>query len=152
MTDESFRVAELIFEGTTCSHVLAKLALEAQRQSSPELMRAMAGLNQGLGHAYVCGALTGGCCVIGLYAGRGSDDRSEHPDFAEMLDDYVKWFEATTAEYGGHDCLNIIHGDKHVQERRCPGLIVDAWMKIKEILEKHHIEVDAPPPVDWELA
>ncbi len=39
MSDESFRIAELLLEGYTCSHILVKLALEAQGRDNPELVR-----------------------------------------------------------------------------------------------------------------
>ena len=44
MADDSFRIAELLLEGFTCGHILAKLALEAQGRDNPDLVRAMSGL------------------------------------------------------------------------------------------------------------
>jgi hypothetical protein len=44
MADESFRIAELMLEGDTCGHILAKLALEAVGRDNPDLVRAMSAL------------------------------------------------------------------------------------------------------------
>ena len=58
MDDESFRIAELLLQGYTCGHVLAKLALEAQGRDDPDLVRAMSGLALGMGRGLNCGSLT----------------------------------------------------------------------------------------------
>ncbi len=60
MADESFRIAELMLEGDTCGHILAKLALEAVGRDNPDLVRAMSGLAVGMGRGFNCGCLTGG--------------------------------------------------------------------------------------------
>ena len=39
-------------------------------------MRAMSGLVSGCGTGKLCGALTGGCCVLGMYAGVNSNEHT----------------------------------------------------------------------------
>ena len=41
MSEESFRVAELLLDDFKCSHILMRLALEAQGRDDPDLIRAM---------------------------------------------------------------------------------------------------------------
>ena len=65
MSEESFRVAELLLDDFKCSHILMRLALEAQGRDDPDLIRAMSGLALGMGQGFNCGALSAGCCVIG---------------------------------------------------------------------------------------
>jgi hypothetical protein len=146
MNDESFRVAELLLEGFTCGHVLMKLALESQGRDNPDLVRAMSGLAMGMGQGLNCGALSGGCCVLGLYAGRGTEDQQVHPFFDVMLEEFSGWFESeATAKYGGVNCADIINFDPALKHQRCPALILEVWAKAKEILAKHEVDVNEPP-------
>ena len=92
MDDESFRIAELLLQGYTCGHVLAKLALEAQGRDDPDLVRAMSGLALGMGRGLNCGALSGGCCILGLYGGRANDDEQVHPRYDLMIEQFSAWF------------------------------------------------------------
>ena len=79
MSDDSFRIAELLLQGDTCSHILPKLALEALGRDNPDLVRALSALAVGMGRGLVCGSLTGGCCVLGLYGGRADESETVHP-------------------------------------------------------------------------
>lgn len=147
MAEESFRIAELLLEGFKCSHILMRLALEAQGRENPDLVRAMSGLALGMGQGFNCGALSAGCCVIGYYAGRGGEDEREHPDFAAMLDDFTGWFNAAmTDRYGGINCADIMKFDEKLKQARCPALIAATWEKITETLAARGIDVADPAP------
>ena len=66
------RMLELSGQGFYCAQILLILALEAEGKENPDLVRAMSGLNGGLGFSgNVCGALTGGCCLLGYFCGKG---------------------------------------------------------------------------------
>jgi len=147
MNDDSFRVAELLLDDFKCSHILMRLALEAQGRDDSDLVRAMSGLVLGMGQGFNCGALSAGCCVIGYYAGRGADGEREHPELGAMLDDFAGWFTAAaTGQYGGIDCSTIMKFDEALKRERCPALIVATWEKIKETLADHGVDIAAPPP------
>jgi hypothetical protein len=151
MADESFRIAELLLEGYTCAQILVKLALEAQGRDNPELARAMAGLALGMGQGFNCGSLTGGCCVLGLYGGRTGEKQPEHPRFDVMVEEFSGWFEAEmTAKYGGINCEKIMGFDATLKHQRCPEIILDCWLKAREILEKHRVDLAQPAPATWE--
>ena len=107
------RIMELGLQGFECSQILMILALEADGCENPDLVRAMSGLTGGLGHCRKeCGALTGGCCVLGYYAGRGSAEEIEHNDFYRIVQDYVNWFqEEFSSGTNGTDCLSILGED-----------------------------------------
>lgn len=146
MTEESFRVAELLLDDFKCSHILMRLALEAQGRDDPDLVRAMSGLTLGLGQGFNCGALSAGCCVIGTYAGRGGDGEREHPELGAMLDDFAGWFNAAaTGQYGGINCSDIMKFDEALKRERCPALIIASWGKIKETLADHGVDITATP-------
>ena len=151
MADESFRIAELLLGGDTCGHVLAKLALESVGRDNPDLVRAMSGLAVGMGRGLNCGCLTGGCCVLGFYGGRADDSESVHPRFDVMIEEFSGWFETTMTEtYGGIDCKDVINFDPARMQERCPGLILESWRKIREILEKNRVDPEGPAPAKWE--
>lgn len=153
MSDDDFRIAELLLDGFTCSHILMRLALEAQGRDDPDLVRTMSGLSLGMGQGLACGALSAGCCVIGYYAGRGGDGESPHPELPAMLDDYAGWFVAkATHDYGGVDCAKIMGFDEAVKRERCPALIAASWRKLQETLADHGVDMSAPAPATGEDA
>jgi len=146
MSEESFRVAELLLDDFKCSHILMRLALEAQGRDDPDLIRAMSGLALGMGQGFNCGALSAGCSVIGYYAGRGGDGETEHPELGAMLDDFAGWFTAAaTGQYGGINCSDIMKFDEALKRERCPALIIATWAKIKETLADHGVDIALPP-------
>ncbi len=151
MSDDSFRIAELLLDGYTCSHVLVKLALEAQGRDNPDIVRAMSGLALGMGQGFNCGSLTGGCCVLGLYGGKAGENQLGHPRFDIMLEEFSGWFESEmTARYGGIDCEKIIHFDPALKQERCPGIVLECWEKANEILAKHGVDLAQPAQDNWE--
>ncbi len=143
--DTTFRIAEMLLSGLKCSHVLMKLALEAQGRDDPDLVRVMSGLALGMGQGFNCGALSGGCCVLGLYAGRADERETDDPRFAPVLDAFSGWFHtAMTQRYGGIDCADIMKFDPSLKSERCPALIVEVWDKLREVLAEHDIDPALP--------
>lgn len=143
MNEDDFRVAELALKGYKCSHILVQIGLDALGKDNPELLRAMSGLATGMGSGMSCGALTGGCCLIALYAGTDGEGRDEHPRLPLMLEEYTQWFrEEFGRTYGGIDCANIMQDDPQLKNQRCPTLILAAVKKAREILEANGFELD----------
>lgn len=143
MSDEAFRVAELALQGYKCSHILVQIGLDAQEKHNPELLRAMSGLANGMTSGLTCGALTGGCCLIGLYAGMDGEGHDEHGRLPLMLQEYADWFRAEFGQrYGGIDCEKIMQDDPQLRNERCPALILAAVQKAREILEANGFELD----------
>jgi C_GCAxxG_C_C family probable redox protein len=136
MMDEMLRMVELAGQGFHCSQILLFLGLEAQGKHSPELIRAMAGLAGGVGFSGdICGALTGGACLLGLYGGRGTADEEEHPKLNVMINDLVEWFsQEFSGCYGGIHCREIIADDPRNQLSRCPGLVSRTYEQVKTLL------------------
>jgi hypothetical protein len=138
---------ELSMQGFGCSQIMMILALEAQGRSNPELVRAISGLQGGLGFSGKnCGSLTAGCCLLALYAGRGTPDEVEESYLQEMIRALVEWFENDrTSKYGGIDCAVIIQGDSRNQIARCPGIIMETLSKVQEILAENGIDFNRDP-------
>lgn len=143
MNDDDFRVAELALKGYKCSHILVQIGLDALGRDNPELLRAMSGLAGGMGCGLACGALTGGCCLIGMYAGGDGQGDGEHEKLPRMLEEYVDWFrEECEQRFGGSDCAQITGGNPMQRAERCPGLILECVRKAREVLEANGFELD----------
>ena len=86
----------------------------------------MDGLAGGLGFSgEVCGALTGGACLLGLYAGRGSLDEDEDERLNLMITELVEWFSDEYGEmYGGIHCETILGDDPNNRTRDAPLLVL----------------------------
>ena len=81
MMDELLRMLELAGQGFHCSQILLFLGLEAQGKRNPDLIRAMSGLAGGVGFSGdICGALTGGACLLGLMRAGALPRKKTTPD------------------------------------------------------------------------
>ena len=104
------RMLELSGQGFYCAQILMILALESEEKEDPDLIRAMSGLNGGLGFSgRVCGALTGGCCFLGYFLGKGEAEELEDPEASILIQKLADWFEEwTKSRYGGCTCREIL--------------------------------------------
>jgi C_GCAxxG_C_C family probable redox protein len=135
---------ELALHGFGCSQVLVLEALEARGETSPELVRAVSGLHGGLGFSgKICGALTGGCCALGLYAGKGAAGEVEDARLSLMVNDLVDWFEGEYGpRHGGIDCANILQDDPRNRLARCPEIVMAVSEQIAEILRANGYDLE----------
>lgn len=136
MNDNLMRMVGLSQQGFFCSQILVIMALEAQDKENRDLVRAMAGLAGGVGFCgKLCGTLTGGACVLGMYAGKG--DKGEQPDdrLNNMICEFADWFEGKySAMYGGINCSDILDNDFQNRMARCPAIVLATLDKVSEIL------------------
>ena len=144
MTDSRTRMMELALKGYGCSQMLVMMALEDRGESSPELVRAISGLHGGLGFSgKICGALTGGCCALGLYAGRGAAGEVEDARLMPMVQELVDWFEQEYGpRYGGIDCATILQDDARNRLKRCPEIVTAVSERIAEILRANDYDLE----------
>jgi len=141
MNDIMFRLMELKAKGYYCSQMMMLLALENQEKTNPDLIRAMSGLAFGLGVGEVCGALTGGACILSLYVGKGTDDEEENPFLMTMLEELGEWFKATYGgQYGGITC-DIISEEGAKRTERCGQLVAATYHKVLEILIENEFDL-----------
>ena len=81
------RIMELSRYGYFCGQILAILTLETVGEENPGLVRAMGGLNGGVGFSQgCCGCMTGGACVISWFTGKGEDTGMDHPEHKSALE------------------------------------------------------------------
>ncbi|HTZ19152.1 MAG TPA: C-GCAxxG-C-C family protein [Dissulfurispiraceae bacterium] len=136
MTDEFMRMMELSQQGFHCSQIMMIIALEAQGRTNPDLVRAMSGLLGGVGFCgKICGTLTGGACMIGLYTGKGTPEEEPDNRLYLMMSELVEWFEKEYQSlYGGINCADILQDDPRNRLSRCPQMVMATIQKVREIL------------------
>jgi C_GCAxxG_C_C family probable redox protein len=134
--DELEQLRLLRKQGFYCSQILMLQGLEQMGKSNPDLIRAMHGLAGGLGFSgELCGALSGGASLLGLYAGKGDAEQPEDPRLDFMITDLVKWFKTEYSErFGGIRCAEILAGNNQNQATVCPILVSGVLQKVKELL------------------
>ncbi len=128
-----------------CSQILVSLGLRLQGRENPDLVRAAGGLAFGLGHSNeTCGALLGGCCLLGLYGGKGHDGEEEAEWFRIANRRLAEWFRAAYGlEAGGElpsvRCTDLLdrYGLKH-----CGLMVRGTYLKAMELLGE--FGADAP--------
>ncbi|MCB9423408.1 MAG: C_GCAxxG_C_C family protein [Ardenticatenaceae bacterium] len=141
MMEELMRMMELKQQGFYCSQILLNMALQDRGESNPALIRAARALAGGLGFAgETCGALTGGACLLGLYAGKGEPDEPDDPRTDQMVQELVAWFkEEHGRNYGGIRCDDILVGEPANMKSRCPNLVITTYEKANELLAKYEV-------------
>jgi C_GCAxxG_C_C family probable redox protein len=143
MMDEMIHMLKLAGQGFYCSQILISLGLDNQGKQNPDLVRAMAGLAGGLGFCGdTCGALTGGACLLALYAGRGTSEEEEDPRLNAMINELVEWFTQECSEcYAGIHCREILADDPKNRTSRCPQLVMRTYEKVKSLLIENDFDL-----------
>lgn len=148
--DDLLRINELRAQGFYCSQILVSMGLELQGKTNPDLLRSVQSLAGGVGFCGdLCGALTGGACLLGLYAGKGKPDEQEDERLNMMLLDLVEWFKFNIGKrYNGIDCEVILEGKQVNIPERCPGIIQAVYQRAKELLVEYGFEISGNSDAD----
>lgn len=144
--DDLERMREMKAEGFYCSQILLKLGMELQGKENPDLVRAVHGLAGGLGFSgELCGALSGGAVLLGLYAGKGLPEDEQDPRLDFMIMDLVKWFKQEYGEaYGSIRCADILGPGAKNMAARCPLMVAGTFQRVKELLIEHGYDLAGP--------
>jgi C_GCAxxG_C_C family probable redox protein len=131
---DMLQMLSLKAKGYCCAQMMLILALEAQGKTNPDLVRTMSGLCFGIGNSGdVCGALSGGACLIALYAGKGCDEEAADIRYIPMMNELVDWFKsAAEGEYGGTRCDDIL--EKTPDRSICAQIVSETYAKCMDIL------------------
>ena len=132
------RIMELSRCGYFCSQILAILLLETLGEENKGLVKAMEGLNGGVGFSGgCCGCMTGGACIISYLTGKGGNTETDHPEHKSAMGEFTGWFtEEMMIDHGGTDCRDITKGNPAKRVELCPQIIADTYMKCMEILSE----------------
>ena len=143
MSDTMMRLISLKAKGYPCSQMMMIMALEDQGRENPSLVRAMAGLANGMGICVgSCGALSAGACILALYTAKGDDDEDEISSFNPMLAELNEWFDERTRIYGSSLCRDITQGQAGTVQMAtlCGQLIAETYDKVMQILVNNGID------------
>jgi len=128
---------ELSAQGFHCAQIIMIHALENDDNENADLIRAVGGLNMGLyDFSGPCGALTGACCMISYFAGKGEKDELEDPALRDMISGFAAWFRQT---YGSQTCIDILDGDAKNMPGRCPDIVQASYSKASELLDTNDV-------------
>jgi len=145
MENTAFQMFLLVNAGYCCTQIMVKMALDEEEKENEDLLRAVNGLCMGIGSTQkICGVLTGGIAVLGLYAGKGKDREYPKQEYSDMVDEYSQWFET---EFGSTECSDIIgvctitdYQTNEEYRMKCADLMVKSYDKIREILRDNGFE------------
>jgi hypothetical protein len=146
LDDAHLRMIMLYAKGYRCSQMLLLMGLEARGEENAALVRTMAGLITGCGdERCTCGALTGGCCLLALYAAKGSESEEASEEFPRMLWELNEWFFDIYEDKNGRvDCTFIRNSRENPDppQNRCFDIVVATYFKCVEILGEHGFDVN----------
>lgn len=137
----SEEIRTLSQKGYFCSQIIMILGQKMQGEENTGAVRAMCGLNGGVGfQGEICGALTGACCLLGYYAGKGSDEETDSSAMGEMFQEMYDWFEDRfSTDHGSKDCRDILEGKLINKVTKCPVMIEESILKAVEILTEYGV-------------
>lgn len=143
--DTQITVMELAGQGYSCAQIVMLMGLGTMGRENADLTRAMGALANGLSIGGLCGALTGGLCLMSLHTGKGLNDESPALGGRTLAGALIKWFmeeelkgqvapscraifEAAGVPFTGND-MNPAVG--------CGGLVAHTWAKAIDILQEN---------------
>jgi hypothetical protein len=144
MEDRTIQMLKLAGRGYTCSQIMILMGLELRGETNPGLVRAMAGLAYGCGTGQAsCGVLTGGSCLLALFAGKGSDDETGSEKLTAMLQDFLGWFGERIGDPSGALACEALVGQEGptASRQRCGELLIDTFAKVLEILQTYEFDL-----------
>jgi len=146
--DTEMMVMELSGQGYSCAQIVMIGGLRLMARENPDLVRAMAGLANGASCGDLCGALTGGLCLMAVHTAKGLDDERPIPGARTLAGALIKWF--TQEELKGRirpTCraifesagLNFEPGEMN-PAAGCGDLVAHTWTKAVQILQENNID------------
>ena len=145
MDDTAFKLMQWDAQGFCCSQIMMMLTLEDMGEDNPPLIRAMAGLCEGVAdNNGLCGVASGAACVLALYAGKGNAQEETLECFPLLLSGFMEWFTANSRSWGGIRCEEIVayHGGQ--DKEACGNIMLRARSKILELLAEYDIDPSMP--------
>jgi len=144
MDDTLIQMLRFAVKGYACSQIMVLLALDKSNTSNPGLVRAAAGLANGCGNGSgSCGILTGACCVLGYFAGKGTEEDQGNDKLFILLEEMTGWFEDNIGKrHGGISCQSIV-GEAGPENSKsiCGGILSETYAQTMKILSEHSIDV-----------
>jgi len=144
MNDTAVRIMQLAAQGFCCSQIMIKLSLEDMGEENIPLVRAMAGLCDGMGMGDFCGVASGAACVLALYAAKGSVEEQALDCAPLLLAQFMDWFQQGSTSWGGIRCDEIVAFNGGRKPEVCGDIMVRARETILTLLAEHGIDPSLP--------
>ncbi len=126
MEDYLDKIFEYRLRGYCCSQILLQMGLDEKKSENPELVNAVKGLCNGIYSGLVCGALSGGSCLLSLFEPDKASD--------QMIPLLVQWFEDN---FESCDCKDILDDNPLNKVEKCPVIVSKTYEKVVELLEDY---------------
>lgn len=139
--DAQMMVMELAGQGYSCAQIVALGGLRLMGRENPDLIRAMAALANGASCGDLCGALTGGLCMMSLHTGKGLEDERPALGARALAGALIKWFREEELGQTAPTCRAIFeaaglafNAGEMNPAVGCADLVAHTWAKAVEIL------------------
>ncbi|MDR1044184.1 MAG: C-GCAxxG-C-C family protein [Candidatus Adiutrix sp.] len=146
--DTQMMVMELAGQGYSCAQIVVIGGLRLMGRENPDLVRAMGALASGASCGDICGALTGGLCLIALHTAKGLDDERPVLGAGMMSGALIKWFRqdelqdrvkpgcAAIFEAAG---LSFEAGEMN-PAAGCADLVAHTWSRAIQLLKENNLD------------
>lgn len=149
MDDFQFDILRLASQGFCCAQIPVQLMLETHGRENRGLTRTLSALCHGFPNTSgPCGALLGGACLLGYFAGKDSAGADADERLALMQSDLGDWFkEQCQGRFPGINCADIT-GDGQPDQEVCGNLIIHTHSKVLELLLENGFDPQEDPEFD----
>lgn len=152
MNETQIMIFELGSKGYSCAQILIIGALRIMGEDDEQLVRAMSALAQGVGNSgQICGALTGGLCVLSLYTAKGKDSEQPLKQEALLHEALITWFSEASCAGGANSCDAILGIEdkassqaRAMDTKRCGILLSQVWEQCLRLLQEYGIDPTMP--------
>ncbi len=131
--------------GYSCAQIILAGGLRLMGRENPDLLRAMGGLAQGMGcSGGICGALSGGVCLIALHTAKGDPGEQPLEVGPALMNALVEWFRAEHGTNGDISCDTLLGASsgpecRMMQPDLCGNLVASVWDKALRLLADNGI-------------
>lgn len=115
---------ELRLRGYCCSQIIMELGLRKLEKENPDLIKAIAGLCNGLWKGKICGILSAAICLLQL----ADSEESVQAD----IDELYEWFEDA---FGSEECDTLIGDNPLSKAEKCPMMLEATFNKVSDLLD-----------------
>lgn len=129
--------------GFCCSQIMILAGLAFTGKENEDLTAAMNGLCKGAFSPYcTCGALTGACCLLGFYAGKGAPWEGKDPRLAMMIGELQDWFKDRWA--AGEErvsCGDILKNIAGTEPMKCFPVVFETLERALGVLKARGFDI-----------
>ena len=116
---------EYKIKGYCCSQILLQLGVDQKDGENQGVINAVEALCNGFFTGRLCGALTGGACLMSYLVPKRAVSRG-------LITELFDWFES---EFSYLDCNELLKGNPLAKIELCPVMVERTYEKVMELLD-----------------